>query len=108
MAHGDRHVAAEADDAEAIDPGVVARLSAARIADVLHLWSGQLIERPALRALLTGCRRLRPRAALAPIEAGKMSARERDPVDAVGIDVSATRPKARRRRRRRCQRRLLG
>src|SRR6185437_5537 len=36
--------------------------------------------------------------AFAPVEAGKMTAGERDPVDTVGIDVAAARPIAGRRR----------
>src|SRR5262249_738015 len=47
-----RHVLAEPEGIELIDPGVVARLHRARlILDVLELWAWELIERPALRTV---------------------------------------------------------
>src|SRR4030095_13899801 len=89
----DRHVAAQAERVELIDPGVVACLGAAGIRHVRKLRTRERIERPALRTVLP--RRLgaveRP-LALPAVEAREMSAGERRPHDAVAIDVHAARP----------------
>ena len=84
----DRHVSAQTERVELIDPGVIARLGAARIGHVRKLRPRERVERPALRTVLT--RRLgsieRARA-LAAVEASQVSAGERCPHDAVPCDV---------------------
>src|SRR2546430_12622104 len=50
----DRHVRAEAEHAELIDPGVVAGLCAAPVGDTLDLWERLGIEAPALGTVLAG------------------------------------------------------
>ena len=90
---------AEAERVELVDPGVVARLGAARIGDAFQLRQRLGIERPAFGAVLAGRRRPVQRPlALAAIEAGQVAARERRPDDAVAIDVHAARREARVRR----------
>src|SRR5882724_3945390 len=89
----DRHVPAQAEGVELIDPGVVARLGAARIRHVRKLWPRVRIERPALGTVLS--RRLgsvEGPLALAPVEAREMPAGKRRPHDAVPVDVHAARP----------------
>src|SRR5437879_465672 len=92
VAHRDRHVPAEAQDAEPVHPDVVARLGAAGRAHVAQLRPGERVERPALGAMLS-CR-LRPvqHPALAAVERAEMAARARHPVHAVGGAVAAARP----------------
>src|SRR5882672_7342776 len=46
-----RRIGAETRHVELIDPGVVARLDAARLVEVLELRAGERIERPALRTM---------------------------------------------------------
>ena len=81
-----------------IHPGVVARLGAARIGDVLELRPGERIERPALLAVFPRGGRPVEDLALAPVELREMSARQRRPEHAVAIDVPPARPVARERR----------
>src|SRR4029453_11979245 len=94
VAHRDRGVPPEPEYAEPIDPGVVARLRAARIGDIFQLRPGQLKECPSFGALLSRRRGLRVRFALPAIEACEMAARERYPIHAVTIDVAAARSEA--------------
>src|SRR5262245_14841761 len=53
---GHRRIGAEARHVELIDPGVIARLDAARLFEILELRTRELIERPALRTMPAGCR----------------------------------------------------
>src|SRR5438552_15077397 len=88
----DRHVRAEAEHAELIDPGVVAGLCAAPVGDTLDLWEWLGIEAPALGTVLAGRGRSVERSLAFPaVEAREMAAGERRPVDAVPVHVTATR-----------------
>src|SRR5207237_3819061 len=99
VAGGDRHVLAEAKGVELVDPGVIARLDAARVGDVLELRSWERVKSPAFGAVLArGLRTVERALALAAVEAREMSARERGPEHALAIDVAAARPVARQRR----------
>src|SRR5881628_26745 len=89
----DRHVASQPEGVELIDPGVVARLGAARIRHVHELWSRVWMKRPAFRTVLTSCGGPVERPlAFTAIEAREMPAGERRPDDALAIDVHAARP----------------
>src|SRR5437899_1030539 len=92
VAGGDRHVPAEPERVELIDPGVVAGLGAARLGHLSELGPGKRIERPALGAVLSrGRRPVEWPLALAPVEAREVSAGERRPGDTVPIDVHTAR-----------------
>jgi hypothetical protein len=77
IAGGERYIAAQSEGVVLINPRVIARLSTTRVRHILELRSGKWIKRPALGTVLA--RRCgpveRPRA-FAPVEAGKMSARQ--------------------------------
>src|SRR5262249_60058503 len=88
----------QAKGVELVDPGVVARFRAARLGYVLELRSGERIERPALGAMLAGCRRPVEDLAFLAVEARQVSARQRRPENAVAVDVAAARPITRKRR----------
>src|SRR5262245_8358774 len=86
-----RHVLAKSKRVVLIDPGVVARLSAV-VADTPEAWSRELMEAPAFRAMVAGGLRAAERGlALAAIEASKLATRQRDPDDAIAVDVAAAR-----------------
>src|SRR5207248_3014958 len=90
VARIDRHVGAQAEHAELIDPGVIAGFGAPRRGHALELRQGLRIKRPAFGTVLTRCRRSIERSlALPAVEARQMSARERRPVDAAAVHVSA-------------------
>src|SRR5580704_17603141 len=92
VAGGDRHIGAETQRVELIDPGVIARLGAAGARVILQFRSGERVERPALGALPAD--RLRPvQRALTflAVEAGEMAARQRHPHDALLVDVHTAR-----------------
>src|SRR5262249_54904861 len=94
-----RHVLAEAEGVELVDPGVIARLGRAALAHVLELRAGERIERPAFRAMLAGGgRAVEGGLAFAAIEARHVAARQRHPGDTVAIDVHTARAVARQRR----------
>ena len=108
VARVDRHVGAEAQRVELIDPRVVARLGAPRVGDASDLRQRLGIEGPALGTVLPGGGRAVERAlALAAIEARKVPARQRRPDDAVAVDVHATRREAMDGRSRIVDRRLV-
>src|SRR5262245_38376535 len=72
-----------------VDPGVVARLGA-RIRHVVEAWSGILVQRPTLRAMIAG--RLGPverTFALAAVELEQVTGGAGPPQPAVGADVAA-------------------
>src|SRR5207245_8243767 len=86
----DRHVLAEAEHAELIDPGVVAGFRAAPIRHPLELWQRLGIEGPPLGTMLARRGRSVERSlALAAIEAGQMPAGECRPIDAIPIHGAA-------------------
>src|SRR5204862_7738842 len=91
IAHRDRDVLAEAEDALPIDPGRRAHFGAAVEFHVAMLRSGQRVEGPALGAMLARRGGTVQHFAFAAIEAPEMAARERDPEGAVGVDVAAAR-----------------
>ena len=92
VAGGDRHIVAETERVELIDPGVVARLGAARSGHALELRARIRIERPAFGAMLAGRRRPVERPlAFSPVEAGEMTACQRSPDDAIAVDIHAAR-----------------
>src|SRR5262249_49430134 len=92
IAGGDRHVAAEPENAELVDPGVIARLGRTGVGDVGKLRSGERVERPTLRTVLARGGGARQRTtAFAAVEAGEMAARQRCPEDAVAVDVTPAR-----------------
>src|SRR5437899_9016318 len=93
----DLHVPPQPERVVLIDPCVVAGFRTV-LADAFEPGSGILVEGPALGAVIA-CR-LRPSQrcfALAAIETAEMSAGERDPHDAVAVDVRAARAEAWRR-----------
>src|SRR5215472_5417132 len=84
-----RHVLAEAERVVLVDPGVVARLRAV-LADALESRPWILVNAPAFGTVIAGgLRSIERTLALAPIEAGEMTAPERGPDDAVLVDVGA-------------------
>src|SRR5262249_34834342 len=95
VAGRDRNVLAEPRRVELVDPGVIARLGRTGVCHVLQLRTRERIERPAFRAVLAGCGRAIERAlALAAVEARHVTAGERNPRDAVAVDVMAARAEA--------------
>src|SRR5438093_10411248 len=88
ITHRDRNISPKTKCVEPIDPGVVARLGAS-ILHIPQLWSGELIERPAFGTMRAGCCRSVQNLALATIKTSKMAARERCPIDTIGIDIAA-------------------
>src|SRR6266446_9710812 len=81
-------VLAQTQRVERIYPDVIMRVGAAGLGDILELWSRRLIERPPFRTLPPrGFWPVERPFAFAPIEAGKMSAGQRHPDDAVAPDV---------------------
>src|SRR4029077_6904251 len=91
----DRYVIAETDRVVLIDPGVVARLGAV-VADAGKTRARIFVESPAFRAMVAGCARAVERTfAFGAIEAAEMTAGERNPDHALGIDVAAARTEAR-------------
>ena len=92
VAGGDRHVLAETQRVELVHPRVVAPLAATRNGDVAELREGLGVEGPPLRTVLSGgSGAVQRTAALAPVEAGHVPAREGGPVHAVPVHVAATR-----------------
>jgi hypothetical protein len=73
----DRHVLAETERAELIDPGVIAAFHAAAVLHTAELRQRLGVERPSLGAVLAGCRRSVEHLALASIEAREVTAGER-------------------------------
>src|SRR5262249_3216295 len=100
VARGQRHVVPEAGRVLLVDPGVVARLGAAALGDILELRTRKRRKRPALGAQLafSGLRAVERALALAAVERAEMAARQRHIRDAVAVDVEAARPEARERR----------
>src|SRR4029434_10629835 len=93
IAGGERHVPAQPEDVVLINPSVIARLGAPRVCHALELRSRKWVERPTFRTVLSRRGRAVKRpVALAPVEAGEMSACQWHPDDAVAIDVHAARP----------------
>src|SRR5439155_27096718 len=95
VTHRDRYITAETKRIEPMHPGVIARFRTAGIFHVLQLWSGQLVETPALGAMLARRGRPSEHLALSPVEAGEMSAGQRRPEHAVVLDISAAWSEAR-------------
>jgi len=92
IAGGDRHVLPQPESVELIDPVVVAGLGAAGVGHALELRRREGKKRPAFRTVLPGGGRTVERPfALAPVEAGEMSAGEDGPDYAVTIDVETAR-----------------
>src|SRR6266850_5196286 len=84
----DRCVFAQAERIELIDPVVVVGIRASGIRHTFELRSRRLIKLPAFLALLSrGAGTIQRSLALAPVEAGEMSAGEDRPHDAVTIHV---------------------
>ena len=81
----ERHVRAEPQDIEPVDPDVVRVLLRARI--TLEAGPRQRIERKALGAFLAllGARPVERPLAFAPVKAGEVTAVERQPSDAVAV-----------------------
>src|SRR4029453_15257941 len=97
VAGTDRRVRAEAQDVVLVDPRVVGALGRAVAAGERGPWNW--IERPAFRTQIS-FRRARPveaPLALATIEAGDVTARQRHPRHTLAIDVEAAHTVARRR-----------
>src|ERR1041385_8220131 len=94
VAHRDRDVLAEAEDALPVDPGRGAHFGAALEFHVAKLRAGERVEGPALGAMPAGRGGAVQHLALAAVEAAEVAARERDPEGAVGVDVAAARPVA--------------
>src|SRR5690606_20471540 len=92
-----RHVAAESERVVLIDPRVVARLGA-RLRPPLETRPGKAIERPAFAAVIAGrLGTVQRTLALASIERAEMPAAERDPDDALAVDIRTARAEARQR-----------
>src|SRR4030095_8313305 len=88
----DRHVLAQSECIELIDPGVIAGFGAPRVGEAFELRQRLWIEGPPLGAMLTGCCwSVEGTSALAAIETGEMTARQRHPRHAISIDVETTR-----------------
>src|ERR1700730_10851010 len=100
VAGGHRNVVAKAGRVLLVDPGVVARLGAAALGDVLELRTWERRERPALGTQLAfgGLRAVEWALALAAVERAEMAARQRHVGDAVAVDVEAAGAEARERR----------
>src|SRR5262249_6322181 len=95
IAHGKGHVATEPERVEPVDPHIIASLRAAGLANRAELGPGQLVERPALGAMLSSSiRPVKRTLALAPVKTAEMTARQRYPEHAVCIDLAAARPEA--------------
>src|SRR5262249_36538578 len=94
VAHRDRDVLAESEDALPVDPGGGAHFGAALDFHVAKLRAGERVKGPALGTVLAGRRGTVQDLALAAVEAAEVAARERDPEGAVGVDVTAARPVA--------------
>src|SRR5262249_34382159 len=107
-AGGDWNVLAQAQDVELVDPCVVDHFAADIFYGALELRSGRPIQRPPLRAVLTGRRRTVENLAFPPIETRQMTTTgESRPDNAIAVDVDAARYIPVHRRTRILERRLV-
>src|SRR3954466_14953146 len=100
IGHGQRHILAEPEGVEAVDPDVVRVIRTALVIDPLKLRAGEPVESPTVVALLAGYGRCsgQRRRALRTVEARQMTARQCGPDHALGVEIDAARPPCSRRR----------